>query len=55
MSPNCASVVSYPCIVAQQLLSTLVSSAGWYSAVFDPRPDLSVPARSVKLPYAWWW
>jgi hypothetical protein len=26
-----------------------------YTSLMDPRPDLAVPARSVKLSYFWWW
>ena len=35
-----------------QTCATVVSA---FAAVADPRPDLSVPARSVRAPYAWWW
>jgi len=55
MSPNCVPVVSYPTDVAQKCLTAFLSSAGWYTAVLDPRPDLAVPARSLRLPYVWWW
>lgn len=55
MNPNDVSVLSYPVIVARQWWSTVTSSAEWYSAVLDPRPDLSIPAHTLRLPYAWWW
>lgn len=49
------SVIAYPATVAQEWATLVLQTAGWYSAVFDPRPDLSKPAREVTVPYAWWW
>lgn len=47
--------VDYAGQMAEQWLSTACSVAKWYLGLFDPRPDLSMPARSVKFPYTWWW
>lgn len=41
--------------MAEQWLSAACSVTEWYVGLFDPRPDLSIPARSVTLLYKWWW
>lgn len=41
--------------IAEQWLSAACSVTEWYLGLFDPRPDLSIPARSVTLLYKWWW
>ena len=45
----------YPAIVQQQWLAMVLYLAEWYASLLDPRPDLSIPARSTRFPYAWWW
>ena len=55
MTPTCIPVVKYQAAVGGQWLSTLLVIAGCYAAVMDPRPDLAIPARSIRFPYAWWW
>ena len=55
MSRTCIPLVKYQVAVGGQWLSTLLVIAGSYAAVMDPRPDLATPARSIKLPYTWWW
>lgn len=41
--------------VGRYYLAALASMLVWYGVVLDPRPDLAVPARRVRLAYAWWW
>jgi hypothetical protein len=55
MSPTCIPVVNFQTALGRQWLSTLLVAAGSYAAVMDPRPDLAIPARSIKFPYLWWW
>jgi hypothetical protein len=55
MSPNCVQLVAYPMVLAQRWLSAVLQVTGVYAAVLDPRPDLSIPARSASVPYMFWW
>jgi hypothetical protein len=55
MNPTCRPSAGYRGEVAQQWMAMVLCSAGWFAATLDPRPDLSVPARVVRLPYTWWW
>jgi hypothetical protein len=55
MSPTCIPLVKYQAAISQRLLSALLVIAGSYAALMDPRPDLAIPARSIKFPYIWWW
>lgn len=48
-------VVGCQTAVAHQCLKVFVSTMQFYAGLFDPRPDLAIPARTVKAPYAWWW
>lgn len=47
--------VDYAGQMAEQWLNTACSVTKWYLGLFDPRPDLSIPARSVRVLYIWWW
>jgi hypothetical protein len=53
-NPFCA-VIKYQEALANQFMRALVSILNLYAGLLDPRPDLSTPARAVKVPYAWWW
>lgn len=55
MNATCIPLVRYSVAVVEGWLSTAFAVAGLYLALLDPRPDLAVPARGVKLPYLWWW
>lgn len=48
-------VVRYQTEFARHALRATLSVAGWYVSLLDPRPDLAIPARTVKSTYAWWW
>lgn len=48
-------VVGYQTALVNQCMKYFAATIAFYTGVFDPRPDLAVPARSVKTPYAWWW
>jgi hypothetical protein len=48
-------VLGYQTEITNQWLSAVLKTFDLYASLLDPRPDLSVPARSVKHPYAWWW
>ena len=41
--------------IVSQYIAAVLAAAHAYAGLWDPRPDLAVPARSVKVPYAWWW
>ena len=41
--------------LGRQWVRLTVDAIEWYAALIDPRPDLAVPARQVKIPYIWWW
>jgi hypothetical protein len=47
--------MKFQAAVAKQWLSTLLLIAGCYATALDPRPDLALPARSIGMPYVWWW
>ena len=55
MHLTCSLIAGFHGEVAQRWMTMLLCSAGWFAAAFDPRPDLSVPARVIRLPYSWWW
>jgi hypothetical protein len=55
MCPTCIPLVRYQAVFGEQLVSTFLTIAKSYAALMDPRPDLAVPARSIKLPFMWWW
>ena len=42
-------------VTTQQWMQCAISVAECYTSLIDPRPDLARPARTVKLPYFWWW
>ena len=48
-------VIGAQTVVASQCMKAMLATAHFYTSLFDPRPDLAMPARSVRLPYAWWW
>jgi hypothetical protein len=48
-------IVGCQAALVNQCLKALLATMHYYAGLLDPRPDLAVPARSVKLPYAWWW
>ncbi|MBL8660207.1 MAG: hypothetical protein JNM75_10685 [Rhodospirillales bacterium] len=41
--------------LTNQCVKALLAAVEFYAGLLDPRPDLAVPARSVKVPYVWWW
>lgn len=55
MNPACTAISTLQVAIGQQWFSVLRSILGFYAAVWDPRPDLARPARSVRIPYIWWW
>lgn len=55
MSPTCINLMRYQAAVGEQWLTMLTALAESYAAILDPRPDLALPARRVKLPFFWWW
>lgn len=55
MHPICNPLDRYQADVSEQWVSTLLTMAKAYVPLLDPRPDLAVPARALKLPYLWWW
>jgi hypothetical protein len=48
-------LVGYQAAIVSQYMKVVLGAAHAYADLLDPRPDLAVPARSVKVPYAWWW
>jgi hypothetical protein len=44
-----------PATVGQHWVKLACRTTHWYAALLDPRPDLAVPARSVRTPYVFWW
>lgn len=48
-------VVGCQAAVANHCIKAIISTLQFYTGLLDPRPDLSIPARSVRMPYAWWW
>jgi hypothetical protein len=48
-------LVGYQAAIAGQYVKVVLAAVHAYTGLLDPRPDLAVPARSVKVPYAWWW
>jgi hypothetical protein len=55
MSPTCIPLVKYQTALGEGWFSMLFKVVTIYTALLDPRPDLAVPARRVKLPFMWWW
>lgn len=55
MNAPCFPMLALQMTVGKYWLAALASVLVWYGVVLDPRPDLAVPARRVRLPYAWWW
>lgn len=41
--------------LGRHYLRLLACLTDWCGTVFDPRPDLAIPARRVRLAYFWWW
>lgn len=48
-------VTGYQTALANQCMKYIAAAVTLYTGLFDPRPDLAVPARAVQNPYAWWW
>jgi hypothetical protein len=55
MSRNCGALLGYQGAAIVHWVEAVASVAKAYAGLLDPRPDLSVPARTVRLPYKWWW
>ena len=55
MASNCISPRLGVVVVAHRWIESVLCVTEIYTALFDPRPDLAIPARSMKLPYVWWW
>ena len=49
------SLVKYQAALGEAWFFMLFEVATLCAALLDPRPDLGVPARSVRLPFIWWW
>ena len=52
--PN-SPVLACQIAIGRCYLSALSSMLAWSTFVLDPRPDLAIPARRLRLAYAWWW
>lgn len=50
-----SNLVRYQAEFSRHSLRAALSVAEWYVSLLDPRPDLAIPARSVKSRYTWWW
>lgn len=48
-------LIGYQTTLVTQCVKSIASAIAFYTGVLDPRPDLALPARLVKRPYAWWW
>jgi hypothetical protein len=46
---------AYQSAVGRSCLELMATTVGSYGSLLDPRPDLAVPARRIRLAYAWWW
>lgn len=55
MNAPCLPLLAWQMAIGKYAFAALASMLAWYAVVLDPRPDLAVPARRVRLPYAWWW
>ena len=55
MNAPCLPMLAWQWAVGKYVFAAFASMLVWYGVVLDPRPDLAVPARRVRLPYAWWW
>ncbi len=55
MISSYSNAVSCQAEFARHALRATLSVAEWYVSLLDPRPDLAIPARTVKSPYTWWW
>lgn len=51
----CHEVLWFPSSIARHWLETCSVVVSAFAAASDPRPDLAVPARSLRTAYAWWW
>lgn len=49
------SLIGFQATLAQQWVAMTVAVTQAYVSLLDPRPDLSVPARSIRTSYDWWW
>ena len=48
-------VVGFLMWFGRRFLETAASVVSSWALVLDPRPDLALKARDVRVPYAWWW
>ena len=48
-------VATAQAVVVSQCVKSYLATVNLYAGLLDPRPDLAIPARSVRVPYAWWW
>ena len=53
-TPLC-DMVAIQFALGRRWMDAMVSITHAYTSIMDPRPDLSVPARTVRDPYRWWW
>jgi hypothetical protein len=53
--PDLRDPLLWPVVMTQHWLKTAIHISCCFSALFDPRPDLALPARSRRSAYAWWW
>lgn len=55
MVPPLRDVIDYQTALGVLWVETAVVVTVAFCAALDPRPDLSVRARTVNAPYSWWW
>jgi hypothetical protein len=55
MNRSYHAVVNFQMALLQQWIDCGFAISKCYTALWDPRPDLAMPARRVELPYRWWW
>jgi hypothetical protein len=48
-------MVGYQATFVRQWMTFAFAVTDMYLSLLDPRPDLAVRARSVRVPYSWWW
>lgn len=48
-------VFDYQAALGILWVETAVAVTVAFCSVLDPRPDLSARARTVNVPYFWWW
>jgi hypothetical protein len=48
-------MVGYQSAMTHHVLGMMLSFTKSYVSLMDPRPDLAIPARTMRYVYAWWW